>query len=265
MRELVSINIPTYNSEATIDKCIGHAKNQTYKKIEIIVIDGYSKDKTLDIAKKYGCKIVMCKGGLLEARIRGARASRGKYILFLDSDQILKPTTVERAVEKIKDYDSIWLYERAYNRDKFLPSLYDADRLLVQKFLKEGVVLPRFFRRNLLLKAMNKIPKKIYDVCRAHDHLIIWHEFKKISDKTGRVEDAVEHIEPSGLLELFKKQFRWGKTTKEFYVKAGPYKTLVRRQHRFRKFHKENLVWSVKSFILRVLRGIPYKLGYWFG
>ena len=149
MKEIVSINIPTYNSEKTLEKCIKAAKAQTYKNIEILVIDSYSKDKTLEIAKKYGCKIVMCKGGLLEARILGAKKSKGKYILFLDSDQILHPTTIERAVKKIKKYDSLWLYERAYNRNKFLPSLYDADRLLVQKFLEEGVVLPRFFRKSI--------------------------------------------------------------------------------------------------------------------
>ncbi len=264
MKEIASINIPTYNSEKTLEKCIKAAKAQTYKNIEILVIDSYSKDKTLEIAKKYGCKIVMCKGGLLEARILGAKKSKGKYILFLDSDQILHPTTIERAVKKIKKYDSLWLYERAYNRNKFFPSLYDADRKLVQKFLEEDVVLPRFFKKNLLLKAMQNIPKEIYETCKAHDHLIIWKEFKKISNKMGKVENAVEHIEPSNLIELFRKQFRWGKTTRDFYEK-GFYRDLVATRNSFRKFHMKEPVLSTKSFILRILRGIPYKLGYWFG
>jgi len=63
MKELISINIPTYNSEKTLRKCLETVKSQTYKNMEIIIIDSYSKDKTLGIAKKYDCKIIMCKGG----------------------------------------------------------------------------------------------------------------------------------------------------------------------------------------------------------
>lgn len=264
MKELVSINIPTYNSEKTLEKTLESVKNQTYQNIEIIIIDSYSKDKTIKIAKKYDCKVVMCNGGLLEARIKGAKKSKGKYILFLDSDQILKPTTMEKAVKKMENYDCLWLYERAYNRNKLLPSLYDADRRLTQRFLEEGVVLPRFFKRNLLLKAMDNIPKNIIDVCSAQDHIIISHEFKNISDKIEEVDDAVEHIEPSNFLELFKKQFRWGKVTREFY-EVGVYRELVTKKDSFRKFHKEMPILSIKSFILRILRGVPYKLGFYFG
>ena len=49
--KLVSVNIPTYNSESTLEQCLKAVKNQTYKDIEIVIIDSYSKDKTLDIAK----------------------------------------------------------------------------------------------------------------------------------------------------------------------------------------------------------------------
>ena len=116
MKELVSITVPTYNSESTLEQCLNAVKNQTYKNIEIIIIDSYSKDRTLEIAKKFGARIVMCKGKLLEARIMGTEASKGKYVLLLDSDQMLEKTVIARAVEKIKDYDSLWFWVRAYNR-----------------------------------------------------------------------------------------------------------------------------------------------------
>jgi glycosyltransferase involved in cell wall biosynthesis len=160
--ELVSVTVPTYNSEKTLEQCLKLVKEQTYKNIEIIIIDSYSKDKTLEIAKKFKARIVMCKGKLLEARIDGAKASKGKYVLLLDSDQMLERTVIERAVEKMKEYDSLWFWERAYNRKKWIPSLYDADRMLVQTYWEpdEDIVLPRFFKRELLIKAYNKIPKK---------------------------------------------------------------------------------------------------------
>jgi len=265
-KELVSVTIPTYNSGKTLEQCLNFVKQQTYKNIEIIIIDSYSKDKTLQIAKKFKARVVMCKGKLLEARIEGAKASKGTYILLLDSDQILEKTVIERAVNKMKEYDSLWFFERAYNRKKWLPSLYDADRMLVQTYWEpdEDIVLPRFFKKNLLLKAYNKIPKKYIDVCAAQDHIVLWHEFKKISKRNGMVKDAVQHMEPDSLRVLFKKQWRWGKTTKDFY-KTGLYRELITKKDGFRRFKIKHLKWSIKSLILRILRGIPYKLGFWLG
>ncbi len=265
-KKLVSINIPTYNSESTLEQCLNAVKNQTYKNIEIIIVDSYSKDKTLEIAKKFKAKIIMCKGKLLEARILGTEKSKGEYVLLLDSDQILEKTAIERAVKKMKEYDSLWFWERAYNRKKFLPSLYDADRMLVQTYWEpdDDIVLPRFFKRKLLMKAHKNIPKKYINICAAQDHIITWYEFKKITNKNGMIKNAVEHMEPDTLKLLFKKQWRWGKTTKDFY-KTGLYRDLITKKDRFRKFKFKHLRWSLKSFLLRILRGIPYKLGYWFG
>lgn len=266
MKELVSVTVPTYNSESTLEQCLNSVKQQTYKEIEIIIIDSYSKDKTLEIAKKFKARIVMCKGKLLEARITGAEASKGKYVLLLDSDQILEKTAIERAVKKMKEYDTLWFWERAYNRKKWIPSLYDADRLLVQTYWDpdEDIVLPRFFKKDILIKAHKKIPPEHINICAAQDHIITWHEVKHITKKNGMVENAVEHMEPDSLKALFKKQWRWGKTTKDFY-KTGLYRELITKKDSFRRFKFKHLKWSIKSFILRILRGVPYKLGYWFG
>ncbi|AEF97132.1 glycosyltransferase family 2 protein [Methanotorris igneus] len=54
---LVSVIIPTYNSEKTIGICLESIKNQTYKNIEIIVVDKFSNDNTVEIAKKYTDKV----------------------------------------------------------------------------------------------------------------------------------------------------------------------------------------------------------------
>jgi len=264
MKKLVSVTIPTFNSEKTLKRTLEKVKNQTYENIEIIIIDSYSKDKTLEIAKKFGARIVMCKGKLLEARIMGAKKSKGEYVLFLDSDQILEKTAINRAVEKMKDNDYLWFYERSYNKEKFLPSLYDADRILVQKYLEEDVVLPRFFKKSLLLKALNNIPKEHISICGAQDHIVTSYEVARLSKKMGKVGNAVWHIEPDSLIKLFKKQYRWGRTTRDFYERKV-YQELITKKDVFRKFRFSEPILSIKSFVLRVLRGIPYKLGFWFG
>jgi len=261
---LVSVTIPTYNSEKYLNKTLWHVYSQGYKNIEIIIIDSYSEDKTLEIAKKYEAKIVMCKGGLLESRIAGAKASKGDYILLLDSDQILENTAIERAVNQMRVYDYLWFYERSYNKDKSLPSFYDADRILTQDNLKEGVVLPRFFEKKLLLKAMKNIPKEHISICGAQDHIVISHEVEKLSKAMGMVEMAVWHMEPDSLRKLFKKQYRWGKTTRDFYD-SGIYRELITKKNKFRKFYFNHPILSTKSFVLRILRGIPYFTGFYMG
>ena len=95
---LVSITIPSYNSEKMIPSCLEGAVKQTYPHIEILVIDSHSTDKTRDIATSYQARVVLCEGKLLAARYLGLKESKGPYVVFVDTDQILEPTTIERAV-----------------------------------------------------------------------------------------------------------------------------------------------------------------------
>lgn len=81
----LTIVIPTFNEEKYLPHLLSDIKKQTFKDYEVIVSDANSKDKTVEIAKKYNCKIV--KGGLPSVgRNRGAEAGEGDLILFLDSD-----------------------------------------------------------------------------------------------------------------------------------------------------------------------------------
>ena len=82
---MISIVIPALNEEKYLPKLLESIKKQTYKDYEIIVADADSKDRTIEIAKKYGCKIV--KGGLpAKGRNNGAKAAKGDILLFLDAD-----------------------------------------------------------------------------------------------------------------------------------------------------------------------------------
>ena len=267
---LVSVNIPTYNSARTLKKCLESVKRQTYKRIEIVIIDSSSKDKSLEISKSFNCKIIQYPGALLGARYAGVKASKGKFILLLDSDQILEKTAIERGVKLLKEMDMLWLEEFTYNPKSFLEKLFDADRKLVQKhysgFISPtgGVILPRFYRKSVLLKGMDKIPKRSLPICAAHDHAIIYYEVNKVSKKIQKLPKAVWHMEPSNLIRFWKKTYRWGKTTKDL-TKKNIYVNLIKSKMHFRKFYWDEFSLSFKSSILRVLRGVPYLLGYRFG
>jgi glycosyltransferase involved in cell wall biosynthesis len=90
MKPLISIIIPTYNEEKYIGNCLKVLRLQDYKgKYEIIVADGCSKDKTIEIAKKYADKVITVKKrGIAAGRNAGAKIAKGEIFLFIDADTV---------------------------------------------------------------------------------------------------------------------------------------------------------------------------------
>lgn len=107
MMRKVSIIIPVYNREKTIERAIVSVVNQSYQNIELIVVDDGSLDKSLDkinaLAKKYENIIVISKEntGVSDSRNIGLNKATGDYVMFLDSDDEYHPTMVEEMVNKL--------------------------------------------------------------------------------------------------------------------------------------------------------------------
>lgn len=269
MKPLVTICIPTYNSNKTISKCLDAIKKQTYKNIEINIVDN-SKDNTVAIAKKFGVKnIKIFKGSLLEARYEGTKMAKGKYTLILDSDQILESDLIERAVQisEKEKLDMIALEEQVYSNQSLLEKLFELDRKLINKVNDlspfTGVIMPRFFNTKLLLNAYGRIPKKIFPHTGGPDHAIVYYEAWKLSKKIKVLPKAVKHLEPKSLRMFLPKFFRWGYTSVEAHF--GKYNNLMKRKERFRTglFTKWLILESLGSISLLILKGVPFKLGYY--
>ena len=102
VNELISIIVPVYNVEKYIEKCLDSIINQTYKNIEIIVIDDGSTDNSANICDKYTKKsnklrvIHKENGGISEARNLGISEAKGKYIIFIDSDDYIETEMIEK-------------------------------------------------------------------------------------------------------------------------------------------------------------------------
>ena len=92
---VISVIIPCYNVEDYISECLNTVINQTFKELEIIVIDDGSKDCTKDIIEKFAKKdkriivINQENSGPSAARNRGVEIARGQYIGFIDSDDYI--------------------------------------------------------------------------------------------------------------------------------------------------------------------------------
>ncbi len=98
---LVSVVIPVYNREKHIKKCLELITNQTYKNLEIIVVNDGSTDSSMEIAKQYPVKIIEHpkNRGLSAARNTGIDNAAGKYIHFMDDDDEINLAFYENLVK----------------------------------------------------------------------------------------------------------------------------------------------------------------------
>lgn len=107
---LVSVVIPAYNSEKTLDACIKSVITQSYSNLEIIVVNDGSSDDSKIIIEGYAirdARIILIdktiNKGLVRARQTGVEVARGKYIQYLDSDDVLREGAIETLVKKAEE------------------------------------------------------------------------------------------------------------------------------------------------------------------
>jgi glycosyltransferase involved in cell wall biosynthesis len=108
LNPLVSVIIPTYNRAGIICQTIDNILEQTYKNIEIIIVDDGSTDDTQSRLRQYNDRIrviIQSNAGPAVARNQGARVARGEIIAFQDSDDLWKPTKLERQVALLGQTD----------------------------------------------------------------------------------------------------------------------------------------------------------------
>ena len=103
MREIkVSVIIPIYNVEEYLEECLQSVVDQTLDNLQVIMVDDGSLDGSTDIAKKFASQynhfeyVRQVNGGLGNARNTGVKYAKGKYIVFLDSDDIVPDDAYEK-------------------------------------------------------------------------------------------------------------------------------------------------------------------------
>lgn len=107
MKPLISVIIPVYNTEKYIERCVNSVLSQTMKKIEIILINDGSTDKSSEILNKYHIerkiKVISTKNnGVSAARNLGIKNSSGEFIYFLDSDDFIDKDALKKLYETLK-------------------------------------------------------------------------------------------------------------------------------------------------------------------
>ena len=117
MEPLVSIVTPVYNGSSTIGKTIESVLNQTYKNFEMIIVDDVSDDDTVKIIKSYQTKdkrikliSLRKKGGASVARNKAISSAKGKYIAFLDGDDLWKKDKLDKQISFMENNNIYFSY-----------------------------------------------------------------------------------------------------------------------------------------------------------
>ena len=109
MKDLITVIINVYNGEKFINKCLDCIINQTYKNLEILIVNDGSTDNTLKICKSYKDKrirIITTENlGLSLSRNIGIDNAKGEYLYFIDVDDFIEPDTIEYLYNLCKKYD----------------------------------------------------------------------------------------------------------------------------------------------------------------
>lgn len=114
---MVSIVTPVYNAERFLEETILSVLNQTYKKFELILVNDCSKDNSINIIKKFmekDCRIKCIdlkeNGGAARARNIGIKSAKGKYLAFIDSDDLWKKEKLEKQVRFMERNKIVFSY-----------------------------------------------------------------------------------------------------------------------------------------------------------
>ncbi len=160
---LVSIIVPTFNSEKYLKNCIESILSQSYKNFEVIFVDNSSKDKTVQIVKDYikqnknfVLKIVNNEFNIANSRNIGIQNAKGDLIAFLDSDDYWYPKKLEKCLKFFQEYDFIY-------HDVDLIENYSGKKIKSYKRYQISKMYELLFRNNPIATSSVIIRKKILD------------------------------------------------------------------------------------------------------
>lgn len=214
---LVSIIIPCLNSSEFIGRCLESVKNQTYKNIEIIVVDNFSKDETTKIAKRYTSKVYSFGPERGAQMNYGLKKASGKYIYRIDSDFILEREVVEQCVETCEkeNLDGIAVHNTSADGLGFWADVRKIERDTYRD--DDLIVGVRFLSK----KAWDKIG--FFDEGMAGPEDFEFHnKFINAGFKYGRIKAIERHLgEFKSIKDIWKKFYYYGKSN-YYYVKKYP-------------------------------------------
>ena len=212
MKSLVSVIITTKNEGRYLEACLHSIKKQTYRAVEIEVVDNASSDETKKIAKKFTSN-VFDKGPERSAqRNFGAARARGDYLLFLDADMILEPSVIADCVRKAqKGYEAITIPEKSVG---------------VGFWARCKAIEREYYQGVEWMEAARFYKKEQFDRVHGYDESLTGPEDFELSQRiasavgkenVGRISSFIVHDEGRlSLVGLLQKKYYYGKQMRRY-------------------------------------------------
>ena len=288
--QLVSVIIAIYNTESYLHKCIDSVINQTYKNLEIILVDDGSTDNSSTICDEYARKDTRIKcfhqenQGLALSRKLGITQSHGDYILTVDSDDWIEPTMVEKMLFSAIDnnFDVVWCDVMLHTQEQqlihhvkfdnnpkeMLKAIYRGKVMgwfwnkLIHKSLLEDLIAYKesmfedvFFSTQLLLKSpkMGYIAEPLYNYNRTNSESLTFRENVLITGMPN-IRHCYEHLVYKHCLDEFKASFS------QLIIRV---KIELLANHRYRE--AQSVFPFANSNIKNYPISFPYSIVYWLG
>ncbi len=205
----VSVVIPTLNEEKNILNCLRSIEKQSVKPYEIIVSDGSSEDRTLELVKKFSksCKIpirivVSKRRSPSIQRQKGAEVARGDIVAFIDADSIANEHWIKKIVEEFKDKRVVGVYgevivPRPYRTLSMIFNIY----MKISSHISPSPSGMNIAVRNEILKRENFDESLI--TCEEIDLFHRLKKYGKIKFIESKVQTSSRRIKKWGILRFF--------------------------------------------------------------
>lgn len=266
-KPMVSVVITTKNEATVIARLIESMHKQTFKNLEIILIDNNSYDQTTRIAKSMGAKVYNFGPERSAQRNFGIKKSKGKYVLILDADMKLEPTVIEDCVEICM-------------KDESIGGVVIPEESIGKNFWEKVKAFERSFynlKGDITTDAARFFTGQAFDEVGGYDESITGPEdwdfpenVRKIGFKIARINSKIFHYEriPS-VFDLAKKKYYYALKANRYLKKNkisafGP-KTIYFLRPVFYKNWKiliSHPLLSVGMFIMLFLEQMAGGLGY---
>ncbi len=240
---LVSVVITTKNEEKNIANCLQSIAVQSYprERIEILVVDNNSTDRTKEIAREY-TEHIFNKGPERSAqRNFGIRESRGVYVLYLDADMILSPMVIQDCVARVES-------------DATVQGLYISEIIMGDSFWCKVRRFERSFYDGTVIDCVRFIRRSAFDVVQGFDESMTgpedWDFDKKIRNigAIALIKTSLYHNEANFNFRIYlRKKAYYSKSFDGYIAKWGKDDSDVRKQlgirYRFFQVFAENGKW----------------------
>lgn len=251
MEGLISLIVPIYNKEDKVEKCIKSILNQTYKKIEIIMIDDGSTDKTLEICRKIEktddrIRLIYKENeGVSATRNLGIEMAKGEFVQFVDSDDELEKNMCELLVKKMQKehLDMVICGYKVLKGEKVIEK-----KLTCQK--KEEKEKFDYLYQNYFLNPIwnkiylrNKIANKFITNLSIGEDLLFNLEYIKNTNKIGYIEKT-----------LYKYKNNDNETSLSKKYQEDMPEIALKMYFEMKKFYAEKLKSHEYSAIKKVLK-----------